>query len=211
MALLLFFRLSNLCSVPSHCTQSHLQPSSPTQPGTSDTSFFFALYVKYAIHGSFFNTSATIATITRRKFDAKSPALRHHFDFYGMFYVDGEVVITLTMDKSILDDCPGAVMLEACFDVGPKVRSEPLACAGLELTTNRTPKATVNDAVIVAASSSIRNWRSGPGKRALEYYNDLSTTMAPYKHSPEAIKAYVIKDLTDVQFLYHDPESGYRA
>ncbi|KAF8070109.1 glycoside hydrolase family 92 protein [Lyophyllum atratum] len=112
MASLLSFHLLGLYPVPSTTQFLVLSPFIP----------------KYTIHNSFLNTSTTVTTLN---FDAKSvqktippgtaayvqnvtingvpTASRCHFDFYDIFRVGGEVVITLTADKAAADDCLGAL------------------------------------------------------------------------------------------------------
>ncbi|KAF9467382.1 glycoside hydrolase family 92 protein [Collybia nuda] len=108
MASLLSFHLLGLYPVPSTTQFLILSPFTP----------------KYTIHNSFLNVSTTITTLN---YDAKSvqktippgtaayvqnvtingqpSASRCHFDFYDVFRVGGEVVITLTADKTAADDC----------------------------------------------------------------------------------------------------------
>ncbi|GLB37025.1 putative glycoside hydrolase family 92 protein [Lyophyllum shimeji] len=110
MASLLTFHLLGLYPVPSTTQFLVLSPFIP----------------KYTIHNSFLNTSTTVTTLN---YDPKSvqktippgkaayvqnvtingvpTPSRCHFDFYDVFRVGGEVVITLTADKAAADDCLG--------------------------------------------------------------------------------------------------------
>jgi putative alpha-1,2-mannosidase len=112
MASLLSFHLLGLYPVPSSTQLLILSPFTP----------------KYTIHNSFLNVSTTV---TVKNFDSKSvqrvipagvPAYvesvtvngnttvsRCHFDFYDVFRLGGEVVISLTADKAAADDCAGSV------------------------------------------------------------------------------------------------------
>ncbi|KAF9055676.1 glycoside hydrolase family 92 protein [Panaeolus papilionaceus] len=112
MATLLSFHLLGLYPVPSTSQLLILSPFTP----------------KYTIHNSFLNTSTTVTVVN---YDPKSvqkkipsgvaayvesvtingvpSASRCHFDFYDAFRLGGEVVITLTSDKSKADDCLGGV------------------------------------------------------------------------------------------------------
>ncbi|KAF8971120.1 glycoside hydrolase family 92 protein [Flammula alnicola] len=112
MASLLSFHLLGLYPVPSTTQLLVLSPFTP----------------KYTIHNSFLNVSTTVTTIN---FNSKSvqkiipagtaayvqnvtvngvPASsRCHFDFYDTFRLGGEVVITLTSDKTEADNCLGSV------------------------------------------------------------------------------------------------------
>ncbi|KAF8902926.1 glycoside hydrolase family 92 protein [Gymnopilus junonius] len=82
---------------------------------------------KYTIHNSFLNVSTTVTAVN---FDSKSvqkkipagtaayvknisingvqSASRCHVDFYDAFRLGGDIVITLTSDKSAVDDCAGS-------------------------------------------------------------------------------------------------------
>jgi hypothetical protein len=95
-------------------------------PSTTHYLILSPFIPKYTIHNSFLNVSTTVTTVN---YDAKSiqktippgtPAYvqnvtingqpsvsRCHFDFYDVFRVGGEVVITLTADKNAADDCQG--------------------------------------------------------------------------------------------------------
>lgn len=108
MASLLSFHLLGLYPVPTTTQYLILSPFTP----------------KYTIHNSFLNVSTTVTTVN---YDAKSiqktippgtpayvqnvtingqpSASRCHFDFYDVFRVGGQVVITLTADKNAADDC----------------------------------------------------------------------------------------------------------
>ncbi|KAG5724268.1 hypothetical protein E4T56_gene15923, partial [Termitomyces sp. T112] len=110
MASLLAFHLLGLYPVPSTTEFIVLSPFIP----------------KYTIHNSFLNVSTTVTTLN---YDAKSvqktipsgtaayvqnvtingvpSTSRCHFDFYDTFRVGGEIVITLTADKTGADDCLG--------------------------------------------------------------------------------------------------------
>ncbi|KAG6919383.1 hypothetical protein DXG01_006932 [Tephrocybe rancida] len=112
MASLLSFHLLGLYPVPSTTELLILSPFTP----------------KYTIHNSFLGVSTTVSTVN---YDAKSvqkiippgtaayvqnvtingvpTASRCHFDFYDIFRVGGEVVITLTADKTAADDCLGGL------------------------------------------------------------------------------------------------------
>jgi len=112
MASLLSFHLLGIYPVPSTTQYLILSPFTP----------------KYTIHNSFLNVSTTVTTLN---YDAKSvqkiippgtaayvqnvtingvpTASRCHFDFYDVFRVGGEVVITLTADKTAADDCLGVL------------------------------------------------------------------------------------------------------
>ncbi|KAF8893524.1 glycoside hydrolase family 92 protein [Infundibulicybe gibba] len=84
MASLLSFHLLGLYPVPSTTQFLLLSPFTPKYTST--------------IHSS--TPSVTING---------KPSPRCHFDFYDVFRVGGEVVITLTADKSAADDCLGAI------------------------------------------------------------------------------------------------------
>lgn len=95
-------------------------------PSTTQFLILSPFIPKYTIHNSFLNTSTTVTTLN---YDAKSvqktiprgtaayvqnvtingvpTASRCHFDFYDVFRVGGDVVITLTADKTAADDCLG--------------------------------------------------------------------------------------------------------
>ncbi|KAG5652317.1 hypothetical protein H0H81_005430 [Sphagnurus paluster] len=110
MASLLSFHLLGLYPVPSTTQFLVLSPFIP----------------RYTIHNSFLGVSTTITTLN---YDPKSvqktippgtaayvqnvtingvpSASRCHFDFYDVFRVGGDVVITLTADKAAADDCLG--------------------------------------------------------------------------------------------------------
>ncbi|KAG5351387.1 hypothetical protein C0989_006718 [Termitomyces sp. Mn162] len=110
MASLLAFHLLGLYPVPSTTEFIVLSPFIP----------------RYTIHNSFLNVSTTVTTLN---YDAKSvqksipsgtaayvqnvtingvpSTSRCHFDFYDTFRVGGEIVITLTADKTGADDCLG--------------------------------------------------------------------------------------------------------
>lgn len=112
MASLLSFHLLGLYPVPSTTQLLILSPFTP----------------KYTIHNSFLNISTTVTTVN---FDPRSvqktiPAgtaayvknvtingapstSRCHVDFYDAFRLGGEVVITLTANKTEADDCLGAL------------------------------------------------------------------------------------------------------
>ncbi|KAG6866373.1 hypothetical protein C0991_005294 [Blastosporella zonata] len=112
MASLLSFHLLGLYPVPSTTEFLILSPFTP----------------KYTIHNSFLNVSTTVTTVN---YDTKSvqktippgtaayvqnvtvngvpSASRCHFDFYDVFRVGGDVVITLTADKAAADDCLGGL------------------------------------------------------------------------------------------------------
>jgi len=112
MATFLSFHLLGLYPVPSTTQLLILSPFTP----------------KYTIHNSFLNVSTTVTTIN---FDPKSvqktipkgtaayvksvtingvpSASRCHLDFYDAFRLGGEVVITLTSDKTEANDCLGSL------------------------------------------------------------------------------------------------------
>jgi len=99
-----------------------------TVPSTTQYLILSPFTPKYTIHNSFLNVSTAVTTVN---YDANSvqktippgtPAYvqnvtingllsisRCHFDFYDVFRVGGEVVITLTADKNAADDCQGKV------------------------------------------------------------------------------------------------------
>ncbi|TFK44237.1 glycoside hydrolase family 92 protein [Crucibulum laeve] len=111
MASLLSFHLLGLYPVPSTSQFLVLSPFTP----------------KYTIHNSFLNVSTTVTTVNysqksiQKKIPAGVPAYvqsvtingkastRCHFDFFDVFRVGGEVVITLTADKTKADDCEGSL------------------------------------------------------------------------------------------------------
>ena len=102
----------SICSVPSTTQLLILSPFIP----------------KYTIHNSFLNTSTTVTTVN---FDPQSvqktipagtaayvknvtingvPSVsRCHLDFYDAFRLGGEVVITLTANKTEANDCLGGL------------------------------------------------------------------------------------------------------
>jgi len=102
----------SICSVPSTTQLLILSPFTP----------------KYTIHNSFLNVSTTVTTVN---FDPQSvqktipagtaayvknvtingvPSLsRCHLDFYDAFRLGGDVVITLTANKTEADDCLGGL------------------------------------------------------------------------------------------------------
>ena len=95
-------------------------------PSTTEFLILSPFIPKYTIHNSFLNVSTTVTTVN---YDVKSiqktippgtpayvqnvtingqpSASRCHFDFYDVFRVGGDVVITLTADKVAADDCQG--------------------------------------------------------------------------------------------------------
>ncbi|KAF9449192.1 glycoside hydrolase family 92 protein, partial [Macrolepiota fuliginosa MF-IS2] len=112
MASLLSFHLLGLYPVPSTTQLLILSPFTP----------------KYTIHNSFLNVSTTVTVANfssksvQRVIPAGVPAYvesvtingqpsasRCHFDFYDVFRVGGDVVITLTADKSVADSCAGGI------------------------------------------------------------------------------------------------------
>lgn len=112
MASLLTFHLLGLYPVPSTTQLLILSPFTP----------------KYTIHNSFLNVSTTVtvanfssksvqrvipsgvpAYVESVTINGKPSASRCHFDFYDVFRVGGDVVITLTADKNAVDDCAGSV------------------------------------------------------------------------------------------------------
>jgi len=112
MASLLSFHLLGLYPVPSTTQYLILSPFTP----------------KYTIHNSYLNISTTVTTVNyspksvAKVIPAGVPAYvqnvtvngkpttsRCHFDFYDVFRVGGEVVITLTDDKAEADGCQGSL------------------------------------------------------------------------------------------------------
>ncbi|KAG6850137.1 hypothetical protein H0H93_000522 [Arthromyces matolae] len=97
-------------------------------PATTEFLVLSPFIPKYTIHNSFLNVSTTITTLN---YDSKSvqktipagaaayvqnvtingvpAASRCHFDFYDTFRVGGEIVITLTADKDVADECSGSL------------------------------------------------------------------------------------------------------
>lgn len=112
MASLLSFHLLGIYPVPSSTQFLVLSPFVP----------------KYTIHNSFLGVSTTVSVVN---YDPKSiqktippgtaayvqnvtingqpSASRCHFDFYDTFRLGGEIVITLTANKTEADDCLGLV------------------------------------------------------------------------------------------------------
>ncbi|KAF9482237.1 glycoside hydrolase family 92 protein [Pholiota conissans] len=112
MATVLSFHLLGLYPVPSSTQLLVLSPFIP----------------KYTIHNSFLNVSTTVTTVN---FDPKSvqktipkgtaayvksvtvngaaASSRCHVDFYDTFRVGGDIVITLTSDRTEADSCLGSV------------------------------------------------------------------------------------------------------
>lgn len=112
MASLLSFHLLGLYPVPSTTQLLILSPFTP----------------KYTIHNSFLNVSTTVtvanfssesvqriipagvpAYVESVTVNGKPSASRCHFDFYDVFRLGGDVVISLTADKNAADDCAGSV------------------------------------------------------------------------------------------------------
>jgi len=112
MASLLSFHILGLYPVPSTTQLLILSPFTP----------------KYTIHNSFLNISTTVTTINydtksiQRNIPAGTPAYvqnvtingvpsssRCHVDFYDAFRLGGDVVITLTANKTEADSCLGAL------------------------------------------------------------------------------------------------------
>ncbi|KAG5335696.1 hypothetical protein C0989_000617 [Termitomyces sp. Mn162] len=94
MASLLAFHLLGLYPVPSTTEFIVLSPFIP----------------KYTIHNSFLNKSipsGTAACVQNVTINGVPSTSRCHFDFYDTFRVGGEIVITLTADKTGADDCLG--------------------------------------------------------------------------------------------------------
>ena len=105
------FRLLRLSQVPSTTQYLIISPFIP----------------KYTIHNSFLNVSTTVTTVNYdpKSLQATIPAgvpayvesvtvngksyTRCHLDFYDVFRVGGEVVITLTADKASADSCQGSL------------------------------------------------------------------------------------------------------
>lgn len=107
---------------------SYTSPSLSLQvPSTTQYLIISPFTPKYTIHNSFLNVSTTVTTVN---YDPKSvqatipagvPAYvesvtvngknytRCHLDFYDVFRVGGEVVITLTADKTSADSCQGSL------------------------------------------------------------------------------------------------------
>ncbi|KAF5322756.1 hypothetical protein D9619_001318 [Psilocybe cf. subviscida] len=111
MASLLSFHLLGLYPVPSTSQFLVLSPFTP----------------KYTIHNSYLNVSTTVTTVNfdpksvQKKIPAKTAAYvqnvtvngvaspRCHFDFYDTFRLGGDIVITLTSNKTLADDCQGSL------------------------------------------------------------------------------------------------------
>ncbi|KAL9711479.1 hypothetical protein Ac2012v2_004550 [Leucoagaricus gongylophorus] len=112
MATLLSFHLLGLYPVPSTTQLLVLSPFTP----------------RYTIHNSFLNVSTTVTVVNfsprsvRREIPSGVPAYvksvtingkpstsRCYFDFYDAFRLGGDIVITLTADKTTVDSCEGGV------------------------------------------------------------------------------------------------------
>jgi len=112
MATLLSFHLLGLYPVPSTTQLLVLSPFTP----------------RYTIHNSFLNISTTVTVVNfsprsvRREIPFGVPAYvksvtingkpstsRCYFDFYDVFRLGGDIVITLTADKTAVDSCEGGV------------------------------------------------------------------------------------------------------
>jgi len=112
MASLLTFHLLGIYPVPSTTQFLILSPMIP----------------KYTIHNTYLNTSTTITTLNYDPdsvqqtipdgasayvksvtINGQVTPSRCHFDFYDVFRVGGEVVIELTSDKFLADDCGASV------------------------------------------------------------------------------------------------------
>ena len=97
-------------------------------PSTTQLLILSPFTPKYTIHNSFLNISTTVTTINydsksiQRNIPAGTPAYvknvtingvpsssRCHVDFYDAFRLGGDVVITLTADKTEADSCLGAL------------------------------------------------------------------------------------------------------
>jgi len=110
MASLLSFHLLGLYPVPSTTQLLILSPFTP----------------KYTIHNSFLNISTTVTTLNydsnsiQKTIPAGTPAYvqnvtingvpsasRCHVDFYDAFRLGGEIVITLTANRTEVDSCLG--------------------------------------------------------------------------------------------------------
>ena len=96
-------------------------------PSTTQYLVISPFIPKYTIHNSYLNVSTTVTTVN---YDPKSvqttiplgvPAYvqsvtingqnstRCHFDFYDVFRVGGEVIITLTANRTVADNCQGSL------------------------------------------------------------------------------------------------------
>lgn len=102
--------------------------SAPSVPSTSQLLVVSPFLPKYTIHNSYLNVSTTVAV---QNFDplsvqqtippgvaayVKSVTIngqvspsRCHFDFYDVFRVGGEVVIEVTADKELVDNCGASI------------------------------------------------------------------------------------------------------
>ena len=96
-------------------------------PSTTQYLILSPFIPKYTIHNSFLNVSTTITTVNYdpRSVQATIPpgvpayvesvtvngkkSTRCYLDFYDVFRVGGEVVITLTADKTAADSCQGSL------------------------------------------------------------------------------------------------------
>ena len=97
-------------------------------PSTTQLLILSPFTPKYTIHNSFLNISTTVTTINydsksiQRNIPAGTPAYvqnvtingvpsssRCHVDFYDAFRLGGDVVITLTANKTEADSCLGAL------------------------------------------------------------------------------------------------------
>ena len=97
-------------------------------PSTTQLLILSPFTPKYTIHNSFLNISTTVTTINydsksiQRNIPAGTPAYvqnvtingvpassRCHVDFYDAFRLGGDIVITLTADKTEADSCLGAL------------------------------------------------------------------------------------------------------
>ena len=97
-------------------------------PSTTQLLILSPFTPKYTIHNSFLNISTTVTTINydpksvQKNIPAGTPAYvqnvtingvpsssRCHFDFYDAFRLGGDIVITLTANKTEADSCLGAL------------------------------------------------------------------------------------------------------
>lgn len=125
-----YFRSTYLASIQvcfenvENDTYAHLS----TVPSSTQLLVLSPFIPKYTIHNTFLNVSTTVTTVN---YDAKSvqekipagtaayvksvtvngvpTASRCHVDFYDTFRVGGDVVITLTSDKTQANSCLGSV------------------------------------------------------------------------------------------------------
>jgi len=127
MASLLAFHLLGLYPGRYTCfTSVPIWTNQLAVPSTTELLILSPFTPKYTVHNSYLNVSTTVtalnfdpasvnktipagtaayvANVTINGVAAKS---RCHFDFYDTFRVGGEIVITLTSDKTAADSCLG--------------------------------------------------------------------------------------------------------